>query len=226
MRKNRSRMAASIEATYRKDTNCYTYTQLQLQRSFNGIVQRFADHGADHLFGERHHLVVFGIPVVAVVGNKFEHGDAWIVLSFGEPCFEHWIPQVLNNGWIRKNGYFAGEPEEIGVGGSLEQEAHARVGGNLLVLVAVGGAEEPYHPVFINFLHGHGTGGEVGARAGVGAHETNLCFVHQFRQFFGCFTALKVISVVFGLLLVDAVHSCFLVTKKKPDHGSMPALRL
>nr|GFC42306.1 hypothetical protein [Tanacetum cinerariifolium] len=94
----------------------------------------------------------------------------------------------------------------VGVRRALKQQLHRGVLLNFLVFVAVAGAQEPKMTLVVHLLHGHRAGGGHLATPKGGAEEARVGLAGEFLHFFNGLGGLKVLVVLLGLLLIDAVH--------------------
>jgi hypothetical protein len=57
---------------------------------------RVLPHRANHHFGAGAVVSVLVIPVVAFDWHDLDDGDAGVVYTLREPCFNYWLPEFVN----------------------------------------------------------------------------------------------------------------------------------
>lgn len=175
----------------------------ELKAALDGIVERLTDGGADKHLHSSDGGAVLRVPVISVVRCDLDDGDAGIVLAFGEPSFNDWLPELLDPGFVARNAGVAMQDKKVGMNGSLKIKGNGRVASELFVLVAVVGAQEPKVTGVVDLLNRHGSrAGRAGCLRSC-AKETCLGFVDQFLHLFDRFRAGQVFSILFGLILID-----------------------
>src|SRR5690349_18801563 len=93
----------------------FTGGRSNVQRSLDGIVERFAHRGADEHFDAGDKISVFVVPVVSFLRHHLNDRNARIVLSFGEPRFEQRLPEMTDLFPVAGNGSRALQLQKIGV---------------------------------------------------------------------------------------------------------------
>ena len=182
------------------------FSPLHADFSFDGVVEGLARGGAENHFDAGNDVAVFVVPVVAAGGGDLDDGDAGVVLAFGEPGFEDGFPELFDAGGVAGKGGGAGEMEEIGMGGALEEEIDLGLAIEFLDGVAIGSHKEPEAASVVDFADVHGANAFGLAAGGAGAEKAGFGFIDDVFDALDGLGAAEVFAIFFRLVFVDGVH--------------------
>src|SRR5436190_4635065 len=71
------------------------FVWLYLYLTLHTAVHCLSCYSAHRNFNQRHHLIIFGIPVISILGSHFYYANKWIIFSPGKPCLCNRSPQLF-----------------------------------------------------------------------------------------------------------------------------------